>query len=141
GREPRRVDRSAKMVDGCPRERSSWRPFTAAQPSHGLGPSGTEGWTMLLGKRLRSVARPVIRTERELFVYVVRVTILCGLLAVCLDVVNQLTFFIDWETSIRSWVISAFIATGIAAPVAFAIARAHLDLYRAKLVVEELSRT
>jgi diguanylate cyclase (GGDEF)-like protein len=69
------------------------------------------------------------------------VTILCGLLAVCLDVVNQLTFFIDWETSIRSWVISAFIATGIAAPVAFAIARAHLDLYRAKLVVEELSRT
>jgi diguanylate cyclase (GGDEF)-like protein len=96
---------------------------------------------MPLGNRLRSVARPVIRTERELFVYVVRVTILCGVLAVCLDVVNQLIFFIDWETSIRSWVISAFIATGIAAPVAFAIARAHLELYRAKLAVEELSRT
>lgn len=91
--------------------------------------------------RLRSVIQPEIRSGRELRDYVVRVTILCGTLAVAFDVINQLTFFIDWETSIRSWVVSAFIGCGIAAPVAFAIARAHLDLYRAKMTVEELSRT
>lgn len=91
--------------------------------------------------RLRSVIRPEIRTRGELRGYVARVTVLCGVLAVAFDVVNQLTFFIDWETAVRSWVVSAFVGCGIAAPVAFAIARAHLDLYRAKQVVEELSRT
>jgi diguanylate cyclase (GGDEF)-like protein len=95
---------------------------------------------MFLRGRLRSVAQPVIRTDRELLIYVVRVTVLCIALAVALDVVNQLTFFIDWETSFRSWMISALVAGVIAAPVAFAIARAHLELYRAKMVVEELSR-
>ena len=87
------------------------------------------------------MTQPEIRSREELLTYVVRVTVLCGTLAVALDVVNQLTFFIDWETSVRSWTISAFVGCGIAAPVAFAIARAHLDLYRAKLTVEELSRT
>jgi diguanylate cyclase (GGDEF)-like protein len=92
-------------------------------------------------ERLLSIARPEIRNRKELRAYVVRVTVLCGALAVALDVVNQLTFFIDWETSIRSWVISAFVGSSIAAPVSFAIARAHLELYRAKLAVEKLSRT
>lgn len=96
---------------------------------------------MPLKRRLSSIVRPAIRTDKELVAYVVRVTVLCGMLAVSLDVINQLVFFIDWETSIRSWVISVFVACGIAAPVAFAIARAHLELYRAKLVVDELSRT
>jgi diguanylate cyclase (GGDEF)-like protein len=96
---------------------------------------------MPLRSRVRSVVQPEIRTRKELLTYVVRVTALCGTLAVAFDVVNQLTFFIGWEAAIRSWVISAFIGCGIAAPVAFAIARAHLELYRAKLKVEELSRT
>jgi diguanylate cyclase (GGDEF)-like protein len=96
---------------------------------------------MPLRSRLSSIVRPAIRNEKELVTYVIRVTVLCGVLAVSLDVINQLVFFIDWETSIRSWVISAFVGSGIAAPVAFAIARAHLELYRAKLAVEELSRT
>lgn len=96
---------------------------------------------MPLKRRLSSIVRPAIRNDKELVLYVIRVTIFCVALAVALDVVNQLVFFIDWETSIRSWVISAFVAGGIAAPVAFAIARAHLELYRAKLAVEELSRT
>jgi diguanylate cyclase (GGDEF)-like protein len=95
---------------------------------------------MFLRDRLRSIAQPVIRTDRELFVYVVRVTVFCVALAVALDVANQLTFFIDWEASIRSWVISALVAGAIATPVALAIARAHLQLYRAKMAVEELSR-
>jgi predicted signal transduction protein with EAL and GGDEF domain len=96
---------------------------------------------MPIKRRLSSIVRPQIRTDSELAIYVVRVTILCGVLAVALDVINQLAFFIDWETSIRSWVISTFVASGIAAPVSFAIARAHLELYRAKLAVDELSRT
>ena len=96
---------------------------------------------MLLRNRLRSIIQPEIRTDKELLTYVIRVTILCGALAVALDVVNQLTFFIDWQATIRSWIVSAFVGCGIAAPVSFAIARAHLELYRAKLVVEELSRT
>jgi diguanylate cyclase (GGDEF)-like protein len=96
---------------------------------------------MPLQSRLSLFVRPRIRTDRELAGYVVRVTILCVALAVALDVINQLAFFIDWETSIRSWVISTFVAGGIAMPVAFAIARAHLELYRAKLIVDELSRT
>ncbi len=96
---------------------------------------------MHLRSRLRSVVQPEIRTDKELLTYVVRVSVLCVALAVILDVVNQLTFFVDWGTSLRSWVISAFVASAIAAPVAFAIARAHLELYRAKQAVEELSRT
>jgi len=96
---------------------------------------------MPLPKRLPPIARPMIRTERELVAYVVRVVVLCAVLAVALDVLNQLTFFIDWQTSFRSWIISALVASVIAAPVALAIARTHLELYEAKLVVEELSRT
>jgi diguanylate cyclase (GGDEF)-like protein len=91
--------------------------------------------------RLSLIARPLIRTDRELVSYVVRVVVLCVALAITLDVINQLVFFVDWETSFRSWIISALVASVIAAPVAFAIARAHLELFRAKLVVEELSRT
>ncbi len=95
---------------------------------------------MRLRNRLRSVARPVITTEKELVVYVARVSVLCVVLAVALDVVNQLTFFVNWETCLRSWAVTVFVASTIAAPVAFAIARAHLELYRAKLAFEELSR-
>jgi diguanylate cyclase (GGDEF)-like protein len=83
----------------------------------------------------------MIRTERQLIAYVVRVVVFCAVLAVGLDVLNQLVFFIDWQTSIRSWILSALIAGVIAAPVALAIGRTHLELYQAKLVVEELSRT
>jgi diguanylate cyclase (GGDEF)-like protein len=96
---------------------------------------------MFLRSRLRSVFRPKIRSDNDFVAYVARVTILCGVLAVSIDVVNQLTFFVDWESAIRSWVISALVGCGIAGPVSFAIARAHLELYRAKLAVEELSRT
>ena len=96
---------------------------------------------MPLGSRVSSVFRPVIRSEEEVFAYVRRVAVLCVVAAVAIDVANQLTFFVDWESSFRSWVISALVAGGIAAPVAYAIARAHLDLYRTKAAVEALSRT
>lgn len=96
---------------------------------------------MPLKNRLGAVLRPTIATRADLFTYVVRVVILCVALAVALDILNQLAFFIDWPTSLRSWVISALIAGVIAAPVAYAIGQTHLELYRAKLAVEELSRT
>ena len=57
---------------------------------------------MPLPSRLRSILQPKIKTDRELVIHVVRVVILCVVAAVALDVVNQLTFFIDWETSLRS---------------------------------------
>lgn len=96
---------------------------------------------MPLRSRLRSITHPEIRTKRELVTYVVRVAVFCTVLAVAVDVANQLTFFISWEAAIRSWVLSACVASVIAVPVALAIARAHLDLFRAKQVVETLSLT
>jgi len=96
---------------------------------------------MLHRSRLRSILLPEIKTDRDLAIYIVRVVVLCVAAAVALDVVNQLTFFIDWETSLRSWIVTVFVAGAVAIPVVYAIARAHLDLYRAKEVVEELSRT
>lgn len=96
---------------------------------------------MPIKTRIRSVARPTIQTGTDLRTYVVRVAILCVMLAVAIDVVNQLTFFIDWTSTLRSWFVSAVVAGVISVPVAYAIGRSHLDLYRAKLVVEELSRT
>ena len=38
--------------------------------------------------RLRSIVDPVIRTEKDLSVYVVWVTVVCSVVAVGLDVVN-----------------------------------------------------
>ena len=91
--------------------------------------------------RLHSIVRPLIRNEGELSAYVLRLTVFCTLLALGFDVVNQLTFFVSWEASFRSWLITTLVASGITASVAVAIARAHLELYRAKLAVEVLSRT
>lgn len=96
---------------------------------------------MSLRHRLRSIVRPEIRTKKELAAYVARTVVLCIALAVTLDVINQLVFFIDWVTSIRSWIVTVFVAGSVAAPVVYAIGRAHLDLYRAKQAVELLSLT
>lgn len=82
-----------------------------------------------------------IKTEAELRRFVVCVTALCVWVAVSLDVANQLVFFDSWHVAIRSWTISTAIAAIIALPVSWAIARAYLALYRAKVAVDELSRT
>jgi diguanylate cyclase (GGDEF)-like protein len=82
-----------------------------------------------------------IRNDRDLRSYVVRTTILCIVLAVGIDVFNQLIFFESWPIAVKSWVVTSVIALVIAAPVSRAIARAHLELYRAKLDFEKLSRT
>ncbi len=85
--------------------------------------------------------RPSIRNERELAVFIVLITALCVTMALAVDVTNQLVFFVDWITCLRSWSITAFLALSLAAPISRAIGKAHLELYRAKLRADSLSLT
>jgi predicted signal transduction protein with EAL and GGDEF domain len=89
----------------------------------------------------RRLAPPTIANGKELATFVIATTLVCFVVAFSADVINQLTFFVDWSTTIRNWMITALVTFLIAVPVSWAIGRAHLELYRAKLVVEELSRT
>jgi diguanylate cyclase (GGDEF)-like protein len=89
----------------------------------------------------RQLTHPRIRSRSELVGFVVRTTVVCTLIAVGADIVNQLSFFVDWEVTLRSWMITTVLASGIAIAATWAIGRAHLELYEAKLVVETLSRT
>lgn len=87
------------------------------------------------------VFRPSIRNERELAVFTVLITALCVTMALAVDVTNQLVFFVDWSTCLRSWSITAFLALSLAAPISRVIGKAHLELYRAKLQADALSLT
>ena len=88
-----------------------------------------------------SAGRLQISGERELLAYVVKTTLLCTLAALLLDVVNQLVFFESWPVAMRSWLVTLAISSSIAAPVTWAIGKANLELFRAKAIVEILSRT
>jgi diguanylate cyclase (GGDEF)-like protein len=88
----------------------------------------------------RRVTRPTIANGNQLATYVIVTTLVCFVVAFSADVINQLTFFEDWPTTIRNWIVTALVTLLIAVPVSWAIGRAHLELYRAKLAVEELSR-
>jgi diguanylate cyclase (GGDEF)-like protein len=87
------------------------------------------------------IFRASIRNKRELTSYVVCVTAVCVAIALTVDVVNQLTFFVDWTTCLRSWGITILLVLALAVPIARTIGNAHLKLYQAKLLAEELSRT
>jgi diguanylate cyclase (GGDEF)-like protein len=91
--------------------------------------------------RIAGILSTTIRDERELRRFVVRTTLIALALALAADVTNQLVFFVDWPTSLRSWAITAAIVTAVAVPIARVIARANLELYRAKLIADELGRT
>ncbi|HVY21396.1 MAG TPA: GGDEF domain-containing protein [Bauldia sp.] len=82
-----------------------------------------------------------IRNKRELNGFVLRITFTCIAIAVAVDVVNQLVFFESWAIAVRSWTISAALAAILAAPISGTIGKAYLELFRAKQVVEKLSRT
>jgi diguanylate cyclase (GGDEF)-like protein len=82
-----------------------------------------------------------IGSNPELISFVFRITVLCVAIAVAVDVVNQLVFFDTWGAALRSWLISAVVSALIAAPISRSIGKAHLELFRAKQVVEKLSRT
>jgi diguanylate cyclase (GGDEF)-like protein len=82
-----------------------------------------------------------IRNDSELLWFVVRTTALCVVLALIVDVINQLSFFEGWHTAIRSWIVTMVIALAITAPISRIVGKAHLELFRAKQVVDKLSRT
>jgi len=82
-----------------------------------------------------------ITTERELFRYVATVTAGCVAIALLVDVANQLLFFVNWAECLRSWSITAVLALALSLPISRTIGRAHLELYRAKLLAEEQGRT
>ncbi len=94
--------------------------------------------------RSRFLARVVhasITSEREAVAYVISVTAICIVLALAVDVTNQLVFFVDWASCLRSWAITATVVVVLAIPISRAVAKAHLELYRAKMHAEELGRT
>jgi diguanylate cyclase (GGDEF)-like protein len=92
-------------------------------------------------KFMTRLFRASITSERELRRYVIGVTGLCVAVALTVDVTNQLVFFVDWLTCLRSWAITATLVLALAIPISRAIGKAHLELYHAKALAEELSRT
>jgi diguanylate cyclase (GGDEF)-like protein len=89
----------------------------------------------------RRVRAASITNEAELRAYVFSVTTLCVCVALGADVANQLTFFVDWPTSLRSWTITTTIVLVLAAPISRVIAKAQLELYRTKMMFAALNAT
>ena len=89
---------------------------------------------------LRTIGAP-ITNERDLFRFVMTVSIACISIALVVDVVNQLVFFVDWARCLRSWTITTTVVLVLAVPISRTIGRAHLELYREKMISRELSRT
>lgn len=87
------------------------------------------------------VLRGSIANKRDLFNYVVCVTTVCVAIALAVDVTNQLIFFVDWTTALRSWAITIVLVLALAIPISRTIGNAHLKLYDAKLLAERLGRT
>jgi diguanylate cyclase (GGDEF)-like protein len=95
----------------------------------------------LQSKFLARVIHASITSEREVVAYVISVTVICIVLALAVDMTNQLVFFVDWASCWRSWAITASVVVVLAIPISRAVAKAHLELYRAKMHAEELGRT
>ena len=94
--------------------------------------------------RSRFLARVIhasITSDRDVVAYVISVTAICIVLALAVDVANQLAFFVDWASCLRSWAITATVVVFLAIPISRAVAKAHLELYRAKMHAEQLGRT
>jgi diguanylate cyclase (GGDEF)-like protein len=90
---------------------------------------------------IASVLRGSITNESELSTYIISVTGICIAIALSVDVTNQLVFFVDWATCLRSWSITAILVLALALPISRTIGKSHLALYRAKLLADRLSRT
>ncbi|MDQ1080819.1 GGDEF domain-containing protein [Pseudoroseomonas cervicalis] len=89
----------------------------------------------------RRIAAPQLRDRAGLVRYVATASCLAVLLALAVDVAQQLIFFTDWATALRSWAVTIVLAAGIAVLLLGWIGRSHLALYQAKQAVELLSRT
>ena len=84
---------------------------------------------------------PVIRDNRELARFTIRITLFALAIALSIDVVQQLAFFVDWLTCLRTWAITVATSLVISVPISYAFGKAHFELYRAKLAADALSRT
>jgi diguanylate cyclase (GGDEF)-like protein len=89
----------------------------------------------------KRLLRTEITSEEDLRSYVFRTTAICVIVALAVDVANQLFFFVDWMEALRSWIVTTVLASAIAYPVSRSIGKSHFELYRAKAVVEALSQT
>jgi diguanylate cyclase (GGDEF)-like protein len=95
----------------------------------------------LLSKLFSSVFDISINDERGLARFVVVVTGACVTVALAVDIANQLIFFEDWSACFRSWTVTLVLVLVLAIPISRVIGKAHLELYRAKLLAETLGRT
>jgi len=87
------------------------------------------------------VPLPTIRNERGLVRFVALITAFVLTVALSVDVVNQLAFFVDWTRCLWSWAVTVAVCLVVAVPTAYAFGRTHLELFRAKELADELSRT
>jgi hypothetical protein len=60
-------------------------------------------------KVFAGLARPTIRNERELVRFVALVTAFALTFALAVDVVDQLTSFVDWTRCLRSWSVTTVV--------------------------------
>jgi diguanylate cyclase (GGDEF)-like protein len=90
---------------------------------------------------LRRLFDTQVRSDAELIGYVARIAAVSILVALAVDICLHVLFFAGWTDAIRSWTVTTVLAAVISVAVARATGRAHLELYRAKLAVDSLSRT
>jgi diguanylate cyclase (GGDEF)-like protein len=88
---------------------------------------------------LKSLFKPTIRDERDLKRCVLTVVSVCVGAALSIDVINQLTFFVDWQSALRSWVVTVVEAGGLSLPISLGIGRTNLELYQAQQAAEKAS--
>jgi diguanylate cyclase (GGDEF)-like protein len=89
----------------------------------------------------RSFLRPEIANERQRRRFTAIVTASTIAAGLSFDIPNQLLFFESWAVCFRNWAETAGLAGVITYFVAGAIAKGQLELYQAKKLAEELSRT
>lgn len=96
---------------------------------------------MNLDRWLRSFFSPVVRNRREYRVFVAKVTAGVLVVALTVDVVNQLLFAASWHAAIDSWIVTVVLSASISLVASSIVGRAYLRLFEAKTAVEILSRT
>ena len=66
---------------------------------------------------------PVIHDNRELARFTIRITLFAVAIALSTDVAQQLTFFVDWPTCLRTWAVTVATSLVISVPIAFAFGK------------------
>lgn len=85
--------------------------------------------------------RPAVHTSSGVRRYVVRATAAVSVLALSLDIIQQLIFFQNWSVALRSWTITLAMVVLIAAPIFSEVARWQLKLAGANARLRHLSET